>query len=102
MGDLGLRMQEQLKQSSVDLLGLTMRMLTGLVLGLTLALVVKEALGFAEGEGQISFYFIIAAVLLTFYKISKSWSVVSVLIFDLVCVLLGMVLRLYVMVAPNI
>jgi hypothetical protein len=94
-------MQVRLKKTSGDLATFALRMVSGGFLGLTLSLVVQEALGKKEGDDLISFFFVIVATCGAFLRVSKKWTLASVLIFDLICVLVGMILRLYIMVAPG-
>ena len=101
MGELAGRMQVRLKKTSTDMANFCLKLVSGTLLGLTFALVAQEALGKRDGENVISFTFMIVAIAGAFLRVSKKWSVASVLIFDLICVLIGMVLRLYVMVAPG-
>jgi len=94
-------MQMRLKSSGHGLVTFALRLFTGVVMGLTLALIVHEIFGIAPGKGTVSFAFMIVAMTAAFLRISKKWSLISVLIFDLVLVLLGTVLRFYIIVAPN-
>ena len=96
------KMQTQFKKTSGDLSLLAFRLFSGLVLGLTLGLVMQEMLGYAEGENILAFLFVIIVTMGVFLRVTKTWSFVTLLVFDLICVLLGMVLRLYVMVAPDL
>lgn len=101
MSELVDRMQYRLKKSSGDIFNFLLKLATGLVLGLTLALIIHEMLGKQEGEGTLSFAFIILIVTASFLRIAKKWSTVSVLVFDLVCILIGIILKFYIMVAPG-
>lgn len=91
----------QFKKSSSDLLTWVVKFVSGAVLALTLSLVVQEIMGKSEGQAPLSFIFMIVAFLAIFLRVSKKWNLAGVLIFDLVCILLGMVLSLYIMMAPN-
>lgn len=95
------RMQTHLKKTSGDLLLFVLKLVSGGVLGLTLALIMQEVLGKAEGENLLAFFFVIIVTTSVFLRLAKAWGFTAVLIFDLVCVLIGMILRLYVMVAPG-
>ncbi len=91
----------QLKNSSSDLVTWAVKFVSGAFLALTLSLIVQEIMGKADGEAPISFLFMIVAFAAIFLRIAKNWNLIAVLIFDLVCILVGMVLCLYIMVAPN-
>lgn len=91
----------QFKKSSSDLLTWVVKFISGAFLALTLSLVVQEIMGKAEGEATLSFIFMIVAFMAIFLRVAKKWNLAAVLIFDLVCILIGMVLTLYIMMAPN-
>ena len=95
------KMQSHLKKTSSDLLLFVFKLVSGGILGLTLALIMQEVLGKAEGENLLAFFFVIIVTTSVFLRIAKAWGLTAILIFDLVCVLIGMVLRLYIMVAPG-
>lgn len=101
MGEFAGRMQMQLKKSSGDLITWAAKFISGAFLALTLALIIQEIRGIPEGEAPISFLFMIVAFTGVFLRIAKKWNLFAVLVFDLVCILIGMVLCLYIMVAPN-
>ena len=101
MSELVGRMQSQLKKTSSDVVLFTLKLISGSILGLTFALVMQEILGKVENENLLAFFFVIVVTAGLFLRIAKSWGLTAILIFDLICVLLGMVLRLYIMVAPG-
>lgn len=81
--------------STAALFGL--RALSGLFVGLTLALIGEEAIGY----GVFSFVLVIVAVTATILRVSKKWGWIHLLIFNLICVLLGLCLRMYILIAPG-
>lgn len=95
------KMQMNIKKSSGDFALFTLRLISGGIIGLTFALIMQEILGKAENENLIAFFFVIIVTTGAFLRLSKSWGFVGVLVFDLIMVLLGLVLRLYIMVAPG-
>lgn len=101
MGEMVGRMQSHLKKSSGDFLLFFVKMVSGAVLGLTFALIMQEALGKADNENLLAFFFVIIVTTAAFLRISKAWGFTALLVFDLICILIGMVLRLYIMVAPG-
>lgn len=90
-------LQQKLRSSSIGFLTLLLKIGSGLVLGLTLALIGEQALNY----GTLSFFFVLAVATLTFVRIVKSWTSVSVLVFDLIMVLIGLLVRMYILVAPG-
>ncbi|MES2964091.1 MAG: hypothetical protein V4760_09400 [Bdellovibrionota bacterium] len=101
MSELVGRMQHGLKKTSGDVGLFSLKLLSGAILGLTFGLVMQEIMGSASGENLIAFFFVIVVTTAVFLRIAKSWGLTATLVFDLICVLVGMVLRLYIMVAPD-
>lgn len=102
MSELVGKMQTQFKKTSSDLLVFSLKILSGTVLGLVFALIMQEFLGKAENENLLAFFFVIAVTVAAFLRLSRGWSLMAILIVDLVLILIGMVLRLYIMVAPGL
>lgn len=88
--------QEGVKSTSISLLHFSLRFLTGIFLGLVLALIGQELLGY----GMFSLLFVIVVTVAVALKVLSTWSIGHILIFDLICVLVGMLLRMYILVAP--
>lgn len=101
MSELVGRMQTQFKTSSSSLVLFFLKLFSGLVLGLTFALVAEVMLGYAEGESTLLLVFVTTIIAGLFLRMSRNWSMTTLLVFDLVCILVGMLLRLYIMVAPD-
>ena len=96
MKGLSTNMQDGVKNSSVSLLGLAMRGLTGFMLGLTLALIGQELVGY----GSLALLFTMVVVFGLVMKTTSSWTIGKILIFDLILILVAMLLRMYILVAP--
>ncbi|WP_347359458.1 hypothetical protein [Bdellovibrio sp.] len=88
--------QEGVKSSTISLFHILLRLVTGLVLGLTLALIGQELMGY----GTFALLFVMVVVVAALMKILANWSIGQILIFDLICVLVVMLLRMYILVAP--
>lgn len=101
MGEMVDKMQARLKQSSGDMIAFLIKVVSGFFLALTLALIIHEVLGKKEGEGALSFTFMLVVFTGVFLRVAKKWSLTAVLVFDLLCILVGIILRLYIMVAPG-
>jgi hypothetical protein len=99
MGEMVGNMQTQLKKTSSDLLLFSLKFISGSILGLTFALIMQTSMGYAEGDNLLAFMFVIIVTMAVFMRIAKGWGLTATLIFDLICVLVGMLLRLYIMVA---
>lgn len=85
------------KAGAQNLFLLSCKVLTGLLLGLTFSLVGQEVFHYQP----VLFWFVIVAITAIFYKISKAWGGVGLLIFDLLCVLAALLIRMYVVIAPG-
>lgn len=96
MKGLSTNMQEGAKRSSVSMLSLTLRVITGLMLGLTLGLIGQEVMGF----GSLALLFMMVVVLALVIKTTSEWTLGRILIFDLILILVAMLLRMYILVAP--
>ena len=88
--------QDGVKNSSVSLVCITLRVLTGFMLGLTLALIGQELIGF----GTLALVFMMVVVMGLVVKTTSGWNLGKILIFDLFLVLVAMLLRMYILVAP--
>lgn len=97
MSELIQQFQMKVKVTSTGLVVFAARLLSGMILGLTVTLVGQEATGY----GTLTFWFVLIAVTTTFVRLSRSWSASGVLIFDLIAVLMALVLRMYILIAPG-
>lgn len=97
MGNMIGNAQERLKTSTNALALISFRILTGLFLGLTFALIGDQIIDY----GWFSFMLVIAITTGTIFKVTRSWAWIHILIFNLICVLTGLVLRMYILIAPG-
>ncbi len=86
-----------IKKGSTHLGVLTLRVLSSIIIGYAIALIGEGLLFY----GRISFWFALIASCAAFLKITRSWGVGGVLILDLILFLIGLLLRMYVLVAPG-
>ena len=82
----------RIKSTSSHLGLYSLKVLTGLLIGLTVALVGQEIIGY----GNFSLTFVSVVILSIFLRISKYWRLTGVIIFDLICLLIAMLLRMYI------
>lgn len=90
------QVQDGVKNTSVSIVGITIKLITAFVIGLTVALIGQEMMGY----GTFAFVFMMIVVLALIFKLISKWSLASVLLFDLFAVLVALLLRLYIQVAP--
>jgi hypothetical protein len=69
----------------------------GLILGLTFALIGDEIVGY----GNFSFLLVIVVAAGALMKITKAWTWAHMAVFSLICVLIGLLLRMYILIAPG-
>lgn len=96
MKDFSTNVQGGVKNSSVSLACLTLRILTGFMVGLTLGLIGQELIGY----GTLALIFMMVVVMGLVVKTTSGWNLGKILIFDLLLVLVAMLLRMYILVAP--
>lgn len=87
----------RLKSSSTSFGLLALRLISGSIYGLTMTLIFEEIFGY----GHFAFWFVLIANLLIFLRVTKHWNFVGVLILNLFMVLVGMLLRMYILIAPG-
>lgn len=92
-----LQLKENIKSKTQIFTLYFLKVLSGLTIGLTISLALQEIMKF----GQLSFLFVILVFTAVFVKMSKNWGFVPLLIFDLICVLVAMLLRMYIVIAPG-
>lgn len=76
---------------------LLFKAMSGAILGLTLALIGEEIIQY----GIFSFVLITVVTTACVLRIGKSWTWTHILIFDLICALIGLLLRMYILIAPG-
>lgn len=70
---------------------------TGLVVGLTFALIGQEIFEYES----LSFTLVSVVLIGIFLRSARRWGVVGILVFNLIFVLVAMLLRMYILVAPG-
>ncbi|MCE3010666.1 MAG: hypothetical protein LW875_08640 [Proteobacteria bacterium] len=88
--------QQGVKTTSISLALWMLKLATAFMVGLTVALIGQEMMKF----GTISFVFMMIVVGGAILKLMSSWSIGSVVIFDLFLILVALLLRMYILVAP--
>ena len=88
--------QTSVKTTAQSFLQISLRLITGFFLGLTLALIGQELTGY----GSLALIFLNLVVLGLFLRISQNWNMIKILVFDLVCVLVIQILKMYILIAP--
>ena len=89
--------QIYLKKTSGDFGLYSLRVATGGWIGLIFAHLFQRMFGFQN----LLFFFVIVLMTGALVRVSKNWGLVSVFIFNLICILVGALLRMYLEVAPG-
>lgn len=97
MGEFIENMQYTLKKNSQNIGLFALRFFSGLFVGLTLTLVGQQILGY----GQLLFWFVIVLTTAVFLKVTKGWKWVGVIVLDFILVLVGLLLKMYILIAPG-
>lgn len=90
-------LQVKFKTTTTSLSLVVCKLFVGFVLGLTFSIIGQQVFSY----GEVSLLFVILVSMATFYRLSKSWNFVPLLVFSLICVLIGLLLRMYIMIAPG-
>lgn len=97
MAGLISNLQDRVKTSSNAISLLIFKGITGFFLGLTLALIGDQIIDY----GWFSFVLVVVVTIGTCLKVMRSWTWLHVFIFNLICVLIGLLLRMYILIAPG-
>lgn len=89
--------QARIKSSSNGFFLFLVRIVSGLILGLTAALIGQEIFAYSS----LLFTFVIFVITGLFLRKSRKWGWVGVFAFDLICALIALLLRMYILVAPG-
>jgi galactitol-specific phosphotransferase system IIC component len=90
-------MQIRFKNSSSSVALVSSKLFVGFILGLTFSIIGQQIFHY----GDFSVMSVIAVTMALFYRISKAWRFAPLLVFALICVLIGLLLRMYIMIAPG-
>lgn len=97
MANIIANVQDRFRTSTNAVAILGFKVFSGFLVGLTLALIGQEVIRY----GVISFVLVVLVVTASILRVAKAWSWAHVFIFDLICVLLGLLLRMYILIAPG-
>jgi hypothetical protein len=96
VGQMAEQMQEGVKTTSVSIFAISLKLITAFFLALTFSLIIQEMMG----SGTFTFVFTMVLVIGLVMKLIGKWNVGPVLLFDLFCILVALLLKLYLQVAP--
>ncbi|MCB0350473.1 MAG: hypothetical protein KDD38_04775 [Bdellovibrionales bacterium] len=90
-------LQYKIKTSSGSILLMLAKLFVGSVIGLTFALIGEQMAGF----GTFGFILVIISTIVTYMRVARSWTFTHLGVFSLICVLLAVLLKMYIQVAPG-
>ncbi len=96
MGKFVSGVQDKISASSKSFALFTFKLISGLLIGLTLALATQEIFGFSN----LVFCFVIVLVAGVFLRIVSQWNLLIMVLFDLFAVVAALLLKMYVVMAP--
>lgn len=88
--------QDKFTESSKSFALFLFKLISGLVIGLTMALAAQEIFGFSN----LVFLFVIICVTGIFLRIANKWNLLIMILFDLFAVVAALLLKMYVVMAP--
>lgn len=93
----GSNLQQGAKTSAHKTFQVILRALSGFFIGFVIALIFQEIIGF----GHLMLSFVTLVLMGIIYKALSRRSVLQIIIFDIICVLIGMLLKMYILVASK-
>lgn len=93
----GVRIQQGAKGAAQSLGHMTLRLVSGFFIGLVLALIAQELFGF----GAFMLTFLTLLFLSVIYKLLSSRTILYIVVFDVICVLIGFLLKMYILVGSQ-
>lgn len=88
--------QNTAKITASNLISFSVKFVSSIVISFVVALVLQTLVGF----GQLSFLLSLVLATSLLMRLMWKWSVGVTLVFDLICVLVALLLRMYILVAP--
>ena len=89
-------LQQGAKDTTASMTQKILRLISGLFVAFLLALIIQEMMQ----SGTLTLVFMVVLLTSLVYMFLGRFSILQILIFDLICVLIVSLLRLYIMVAP--
>jgi hypothetical protein len=89
--------QQTSQNAVIGLAHVSLRLASGFFIGFVLALVFQEVFEL----GTFMLVFLTTLFLALIYKVLASRTLFQIIVFDFICVLIGSLLRMYILMAPN-
>lgn len=95
--NISVDIQNGAKNATQTLFHISLRLISGFFIGLVLSLIIQEFFHL----GTFSLIFMTVFFISLIYFLLSKLSLLQIVVFDVICVLVGALLRMYVLVAPN-
>ncbi|MBY0553189.1 hypothetical protein K2P97_01590 [bacterium] len=89
-------MQQGAKTASITFTQRLLRLTSGFFIGIVLSLIIQE---FTQ-SGTLMLLFFTTLFMMIVYRLLRSLSIFQIFIFDVICILIAITLRMYIMIAP--
>lgn len=96
MKDFSSQAQEKMVTGTQSIFLFLIKTVSGLILGFTFSLIIHEIFK----TGTLNQIFVTLLTTVVFVKLTASWKFGAIFIFDLIAVLVAMLLRMYILMAP--
>lgn len=96
MSKMSQQVQDGVRMTVSSLLTWILKVASSLFFGFVVALIAQEVLK----SGTVAFLFVMLVVTGTLSKLMQKWSALNVMVFDLICMLVGLSLKMYILLAP--
>ncbi len=90
------QMQDNVRVTVTGIFGWFLKILSAAALAFTITIIAQEVLKFA----LLAFLFVMIVITGTIVRLIQKWTILNVLAFDLLCVLVGLGLKMYILLAP--
>jgi len=90
------QVQQGTRVAAVTLSQRVLRLLSGLLIGLVLSLIIQV---FAQ-SGTLMLVFFITLFTVIIYRLLRRLTIFQIFIFDVICILVATLLRMYIIIAP--
>lgn len=89
-------MQQGAKNATISLTQRLLRLVSGLFVGLVLALIIQE---FTQSN-TLMMLFCLSLITFIIYKLLRPFTILQIVIFDVFCILIANSLKMYIAMAP--
>lgn len=89
-------LQQGTQRVSISMSQRLLRLVSGFFIGLVLALIIQE---FTQ-SGTLMMLFFTTLITFIIYRLLRARTIFQIFIFDVICILIAILLRMYILIAP--